>query len=275
MQLTAFVPHPALLEYVESIHVIEIKFSLVESLSPIYTFVPTHTRFLCFYLNDRVKVKKSDGEFESRARSIIIGPQLTPVTLDLGSDHYCVIVSLKPCGMYRLLGIPLKEIIDRDYDARLVIGSEIDDVLDQLQAAPTNALKNEAIQKYLLGKLQHLKPAVAFDQAMIQLVKGMGNLSMDFLASQSSLSVRQFERKSLERIGLPPKLYARMVRFTHAYNYKERNPVVSWSEIAYRFGYFDQMHFIRDFKFFAGFTPSLLKEDNLKVSVKFNSIADK
>jgi AraC-like DNA-binding protein len=275
MLLTCFEPHPSLLEYVESIHIVEIKFTLLDALSPIYTFVPTHTRFLCFYLSDKVKVKKLDGGFVARARSIIIGPQLTPVTLDLGSEHFCVIVSLKPCGMYRLLGVPLQEIVDRDYDARLVIGSEIDEVLEQLQEAQTNALKNEVIQQYLLGKRQQLKPALAFDLAMVQLVRGMGNLSIDYLANQSNLSVRQFERKSLERLGLPPKVYARMVRFTHAYNYKERNPSASWSAIAYRCGYFDQMHLIRDFKFFAGFTPNILKEENLKTSVRFNSIADK
>lgn len=273
MTHTCFLPHPALREFVEKIHILNIDFTITKSLSPIYTYVPTHTRFLCFYLKDRVKVKKVDGDFVARSRSIIIGPQLTPVTLDLGVKHLTIIVGLKPCGMYRLLGVPINEIIDRDFDATLVIGREIDEVLDRLYEAESNAKKIEIIQQYLLSKLGQLRPALPFDLVMSQQLNSIGNLSMDYLASQSCLSIRQFERKSLERIGLPPKLYSRMIRFTHAYKYKESSPYTTWNEIAYRFGYYDQMHFIRDFKFFAGFTPRMLKEEDLKTSVRFQAIA--
>ena len=274
MFYTYFPPHPALLEYVESITILNIDFTCGNDLSPIYTFVPTHTRFLCFYLHDQVKVKKQDGDFITRARSIIIGPQLTPVTLDLGQNHHAIIVSLKPCSMYRLLGIPLEEIVDCDFDARLIIGPEIDEVLDWLREARSNQEKNIIIQQYMLHKLQQLKPALPFDLAMQQLVGASGNLSIDYVASQSCLSVRQFERKSLERIGLPPKFYARMIRFSHAYKYKETYPGMSWIAIAHQCGYFDQMHFIRDFKTFAGFTPGLLKEEDIKKSVRFRTLED-
>jgi len=269
-----FPPHPALVEYVESITILDIDFTSGNNLSPIYTFVPTHTRFLCFYLHDPVKVKKQDGDFITRARSIIIGPQLTPVTLDLGQQHHTIIVCLKPCSMYRLLGIPLEEIVDCDFDARLIMGQEIDEVLDRLREAPSNQKKNSIIQQYLLQKLQHLKPALPFDLAMQQLVGASGNLSMDYVASQSCLSIRQFERKALERIGLPPKFFARMIRFSHAFKYKEMYPNRSWIAIAHQCGYFDQMHFIRDFKTFAGFKPSMLKAEDIEKSVRFRTLED-
>ena len=117
-----FEPHPALLEYIDSVFVLDIDFT-ASGLSPIYPFVPTHNRFLCFYLDDQVQVKKDEREgFITRARSIIIGPQLTPVTLNLGRKHQAIVVNLKPAGMYRLLGIPMAELVDCDYDARLVMG---------------------------------------------------------------------------------------------------------------------------------------------------------
>lgn len=274
MYHTFYEPHPALQEYISGIFVLDIDFTLPGSLSPIYTFVPSHTRFICFYLHDQVKVRKQNGEFIARERAIIIGPQLTPVTLDLGKKHQTVIVVLKPCSMYRLLGVPLEEIVDRDFDARLILGREIDEVLERLMEAGTDQDKNEVVQNYFLCKLSGLKPALPFDRAMLQQVNAMGSLSMDYLASQSCLSVRQFERKSLERIGLPPKLFARMVRFTNAYKFKEDFPHITWNEIAYRFGYFDQMHFIRDFKYFAGFIPHLLKKEDLATSVRFQTLAN-
>jgi AraC-like DNA-binding protein len=86
--------------------------------------------------------------------------------------------------------------------------------------------------------------------------------------------MRQCERKSYERLGLSPKVYSRMIRFSHAYKYKESSPHTSWTEIAHRCGYFDQMHFIRDFKAFAGFTPSMLKEAEIEKSVLFRKMED-
>ena len=272
---TYFAPHPALLEYIDSVFVVEIDFRAGAGLSPIYPFVPTHNRFLCFYLLDQVKVSKGPGEaFGQRARSIIIGPQLTPVTLDLGQHHRAVIVNLKPAGLYRLLGIPLAELVDQDYDARLVLGREIDELLERLQEAPTHARRNDSIQSYLLKKLLTLRPALPFDLAMLRQVRASGNRPIEQVAADACLSLRQFERKAYERLGFSPKLYSRMIRFSHAYKYKESAPATSWLEIAHRCGYFDQMHFIRDFKAFTGYAPSMLTEEEIRKSVLFRSMED-
>lgn len=274
MFTTFFNPHPALLEYVESICVVNHEFTQGDTLSPIYNYVPTHTRFLCFYLADPVIVKKGLGAFEYHGRSTIIGPQLTPVTLDLGKNHLNLLVILKPGGLYRLLGIPLIQLLDCYYDARLVMGKEIDQVIERLMNAPSSLEKNCIIQNYLLQKLFNLKPALPIDLAMLHLVRSNGKIAMDCLANQSCLSIRQLERQSLIRIGLPPKYFARMIRFSEAYKFKERHPQICWTEIVYRFGYYDQMHLIRDFYHFTRINPSHLKEEIIIHSVRFNSLIE-
>lgn len=271
---SVYLPHPALREFVDNITVTTFDFTVEKDISPIYRFVPTHTRFLCFYLEDKVLVKKHGEDFKLKPRSMIIGPQTTPVTLDLGSRHKDVVVCLKPSGMYRLLGIPLHTIVDKDYDARLVLGFEVDVVIDQLSNAKTDDLKNQIIQKYLISKLDSLKAALPFDMAMLELVRNTGNLRIESVATHACLSLKQFERESLKRIGIPPKFYSRMIRFSHAYKLKELNPNMSWSSITYQCGYFDQMHLIRDFKFFAGSTPGCLTEKEIINSVRFRTLED-
>ena len=91
-----FTPHLALDEFVESVCVMGHDFRTTGFLSPIYTFMPSHTRYLCFYLEDRVAVKKNDGLFDTRSRALIIGPQLTPVTMNLKAcPSYCYIKTLR------------------------------------------------------------------------------------------------------------------------------------------------------------------------------------
>ena len=274
MKVSFFQPHPALCDYIDNITIVSFDFDVETSISPVYSFVPSHNRFLCFYLQDKLQVKE-DGEFIVCDRSIIIGPQTKRVTLDLGRKHMALIVYLKPCGMHRLLGIPLNEIVDKNFDARLILGNKIDILLDQLREVKTDERRNQIAQLYLLQQLDSLKPCLPFDLAMFELVKNFGNLSMDYVAKQACMSARQFERKSLERIGLSPKFYARMIRFSHAFKLKELCPNRPWIQIAYECGYFDQMHFIRDFKYFAGFTPSDLTASAIVNSVRLCTLEDR
>jgi AraC-like DNA-binding protein len=71
--------------------------------------------------------------------------------------------------------------------------------------------------------------------------------------------VRQVERISLARLGLSPKAFARVVRFSAAYRLHEERPGLRWTDIAYQCGYFDQMHLIRDFRDFAGMPPGVIE----------------
>src|SRR3954462_4508494 len=86
-------------------------------------------------------------------------------------------------------------------------------------------------------------------------------VNVDQLARQACITVRQLERQLKERIGLPPKLFLQLVRFSRAWIMKEKHADISWLSIAHACDYADQMHMIRDFKYFAGVTPGILESD--------------
>ncbi|TXJ23716.1 MAG: AraC family transcriptional regulator [Chitinophagaceae bacterium] len=68
------------------------------------------------------------------------------------------------------------------------------------------------------------------------------------------LSTRQFERNFKEFAGFSPKLYSRIIRFQSAIEQYGQTGK-SLTEIAYDCGYYDQSHFIHDFKEFSGLHP--------------------
>lgn len=57
-------------------------------------------------------------------------------------------------------------------------------------------------------------------------------------------------------VGVSPKSYLRIIRFQKVILEIEKNREINWSTIAYDCGYYDQSHFINDFKKFSGFTPN-------------------
>ena len=70
------------------------------------------------------------------------------------------------------------------------------------------------------------------------------------------MSVRTFERRFIEQVGISPKLYSKLLRFNDASLMKSMHPEKSWTSIAYECNYYDQMHLIKDFKQFSGYTPT-------------------
>jgi AraC-like DNA-binding protein len=82
---------------------------------------------------------------------------------------------------------------------------------------------------------------------------------MEKLSNISCVSFRQFERQFLDRIGTTPTMFIRQARFAKAFWLKRTRPELTWTSIAYECGYFDQMHFIRDFKLFTSATPTTYK----------------
>ena len=81
------------------------------------------------------------------------------------------------------------------------------------------------------------------------------------LANDSSLSLRQYERRFATEIGITPRLFARMIRFQVALDAKRMSPQRSWLTIAHQLGYFDQMHMVHDFKSLGGKAPSKYSAD--------------
>jgi AraC-like DNA-binding protein len=94
------------------------------------------------------------------------------------------------------------------------------------------------------------------ERAVAWLVDQNGQVSVDDLARAAGLSARQFRRVCLEASGLTPKYLARVVRFRRALARVEPGRSVDWAQIALECGYFDQAHFINDFRRFSGETPA-------------------
>jgi transcriptional regulator GlxA family with amidase domain len=114
------------------------------------------------------------------------------------------------------------------------------------------------IEEFLLTKKQKMMEAThPLDAVASCIYTNPSRFSLDWLATQSCLCPRQFNRKFTERMGVGPKLYSRVVRFHKAYQYKEAHPDDDWLSIALLYGYADYQHMVKDFREFAQVTPNL------------------
>lgn len=258
-------PHPALKGFVSNFMIHQVDFDAAQPQVK-FSIPPLPEHCLFFYVRDSSDAENmATKKKETLSSSIVLGPHINRHHITPGRSHLMIKVGFQPGGLYRLLGIPMKELLCKDsFDGIDLLGNEMNEVNDRLKYAASFIEMKMIVETFLRKRIGKLKQALPIDQALCLLVKGRGLIKIEQLASLACLSIRQFERVFQQRIGLPPKHFSRMVRFSQAWIMKEQQPGVSWINIAHECGYFDQMHLIRDFHEFAGANPSSIEQEFLK-----------
>ncbi|WEK36369.1 MAG: helix-turn-helix domain-containing protein [Candidatus Pseudobacter hemicellulosilyticus] len=268
MDVKIHIPHPALQEYVLNILTVDVM--LIEGINEVVTpYPPSPFQSLIFYCNDPVSMSRTEsGHFEKQPLIVFTGPQFSRVNVKVHKQLRSIRVDFLPGAIYRILGIPMHELTDGGFDAVDFFDAEMQDVHERLQHLSNMEAGKNIVEEFLLNRISGFRQILPFDAAMRTLLKTNGMMSIEKTAALSCLSLKQFERKCKERIGMNPKMYARILKFSKAYRLREAFPQLSWIQIAHEAGYFDQMHMIRDFKIFAGVNPSVIERQLLSTPLR-------
>jgi AraC-like DNA-binding protein len=126
---------------------------------------------------------------------------------------------------------------------------------EQMAAASNTRQRLKTITSFLENQLaRHYVKETVITRAVQFIRTQQTAVDLDLLSAQCFLSSKQFERRFKEWAGFMPKLYARIIRFETALNKYDSDRRLTG--IAHECGYYDQSHFIRDFKEFAGLPPA-------------------
>lgn len=82
-----------------------------------------------------------------------------------------------------------------------------------------------------------------------------GITSVDVLATRTGMSTRSLQRQFARYVGISPKWVINRHRLHEVVEHLSRGETVDWTRLALDLGYFDQAHFIKDFKSVIGRTP--------------------
>ena len=172
-------------------------------------------------------------------------------------------------GPFRLIGVylwPWSTKVLFGYSPEKCIGRFIDlhDLAPELAGLHTTWPDGDAAMKNCLATLASVLrkgnntariPSEAMQQVVREMLGVQAERSIDDHARHCGLARRQFERRFKECTGFPPALFQRIARFQRTYRMLEDGTATSLTDIALAGGYFDQSHFIREFKRFSGLNP--------------------
>lgn len=232
---------------------------------PIKPFPAKPEEGFTFYIRSFLISSNPELEtIEKRARTYIVGQQVFRQNLQFSHEYIMINVQLQPGALFKLLGIPMAEFLNKNVDAELLFGQEIRDVNDKLADTFSYVGMFKIVEAFLWKRIQKVKGNIhPMDKIGELILENSHPFNLDYIASQACLSPSQFERRFVKQVGVTPKFFARMCRFHKAFKIKKRSPEINWLDIAWQSGYTDYQHLVKDCKQFSNTTPNfLLQEEN-------------
>jgi AraC-like DNA-binding protein len=225
--------------------------------------VSTLEHTISFDFGTRRSIAYGDGELKRIPYVHYVGPHTNSEGFSTYTGNVLGFgIFLRPLAPWQLFRIPLLALSNVDFDGTEILGKGVHGLWLRLAEAKAFPEQVRIAESYLLPFARNAQSCTDIMRAAHHLFQRRGSVCVEKLAHLAGLSVRQFERRFMEEIGLPPKLFARATRFQMALDATSRfSPSRSGLEIAHEFGYFDQAHMIRDFHALGGSSPSQIEKN--------------
>ncbi len=181
----------------------------------------------------------------------VIGPMTAPRKFDFLTGARLVGVRFRPALAGAFLPGLAPKLVDGATPLEETWGVRARVLMARIAEARTACEAYRALARALPSATPEADPAV---RALTALAASHGCASLDGLARQANLSVRQFRRRAIEASGYSPKHLARVLRFRRASGLIAGGRR-DYAGLAFECGYYDQAHLIGDFREFAGMTP--------------------
>ena len=193
----------------------------------------------------------------ARFSALVGGLHTAPAAIHHDGNQHGIQLEITPAGARALFGMPAAEIAARTVAMDTVLGRLTPQLVDRLHTAPTWSRRFALLDDLLAGAI--VVPAATPPQvarAWDRLTATGGAVEVAELADEVGWSRRHMSERFRREFGLPPKTMARVIRFERARRMLTgvRRPALG--AVAHAAGYADQAHMNRDWREFAGASPT-------------------
>jgi methylphosphotriester-DNA--protein-cysteine methyltransferase len=214
-----------------------------------------------FEFGDRPTLEFGDGRMAQAYQVSAVGlSAYCPANIVLSGNVTAFGIFFQPVAFWRLFHVPTSELTNNFCNCSDLLGVEIQQLWYEMAQNASFESRVKLAEKFLLNRVANAAKNNEISSAALHMVQHSGMIRVDRVASRSSLGVRQFERRFIAEIGISPKLFARVARFQSVLDAKILRQNYSWTNLAYEYGFHDQMHMIKDFRSLSGFSPEQLIE---------------
>tara|TARA_R110002072_G_scaffold64_13_gene490 strand:- start:26774 stop:27640 length:867 start_codon:yes stop_codon:yes gene_type:complete len=244
--------------------------------------VPDGCLYLIFELDHQPRNVFDNQSLESIAElrhAWISGAQNEYISISAHEDSEMFVIQFKPGGAARLLPGDVSQFTNRVLSVEAVLGTNLGNATlklrDSLLQAANPAAKFDHAQTFLA---EHTRTQDAADAIVADIVLAIienSTTQLKNIIGDCGYSQKQIIHHFKTRVGLTPKAFQRIVRFNEILPKIMEQQSVSWNKISIECDYFDQSHFIKEFKNFSGYSPrDFLSEQKHHEATNFFPLID-
>lgn len=257
MNLKAYPPGDKLKSIIKRHCIYEVQFDKDQfQIQPILPLVVPTLEFL--YGDQFKTVRYSDGQAEKVPYHGVLGPiTQRKIYLEMTGNIGVLCTEFYPAAFYSVFKVPMHELTDLSVEGDVVLGKEINEISARILEAESDYERIVLVEKFVSSHLEAATKPSVVDAALTEMHRYKGLCSVHLLSKHLTISERHLENSFKKQVGVTPKLYNRILRFNRIFALLQNGARgKSWQDIMHECGYYDQSHFIRDFKFFTGTTPA-------------------
>jgi AraC-like DNA-binding protein len=199
----------------------------------------------------------ASGKVRVLPPAFTVGPCDHRVADVIQTGHYVHFkVAFQPTGYFRLFHVSPSEIRNYAHDSDDILGGEIAALHGRLSELADPRQMAMAVENLLLQRVKEASIESRIDRATELLLQGPSQINLSAMARSLGLSESSWRRHFESEIGVTPKRYLRMLRFRQAVTLKRYQNVRSWTKVYSEAGYYDQSHFISEFREMGGSAPT-------------------
>jgi len=235
--------------------------------------VPDGCIEMAFLLGDDVKRYTSESEFILQPRAMVLGQTMEPFYIQPTGYVKTFAVRFYPYGFANFVAEPISNLANKETPINQLIGVESANDLEQnIIKAVNTEQRISMIEKFLLQRLNDEETIDTIVKNTVDsLIFTNGNASINSILKENLSKRRQLERNFKKQIGVSPKQLGKVIRLQTALKMLLDRKSEDLTSIAYESEYFDQAHFIKDFREFTGINPKeFVNHEGLALSALFS-----
>lgn len=266
MNYQTFKPHPDLEALVKCHWTLEVPADME---APRQRVIPDGCIEMFFILGDDVKRFTSGDDFIIQPRAMVFGQITEPYYVQPTGYVNTFAVRFYPYGFANFVKTPIQDLADKETLLTTLFEENAAWELEQhiIKASSTNT-RIEVVESFLLDRLTDQSTVDSIVKSTIDtLFLTKGGVPINSILKDELSKRRNLERKFSKQVGISPKQLGKVIRLQAALKMLLNKEAENLTQIAYESEYFDQAHFIKDFREFTGVNPKeYLNDDQMMLS---------
>ncbi len=246
-------PIKTLSKYIKNYCIVEIDNSM--DYLPFERVFPQGNVTLVFHYGSPSKFKEINTNEYVELNLVICGQQTSYYDLSLSGKTKMILIVFEPHGVEPFFNLPINELLNKNLPIRDLIKNEAIVLEDKLFNAKNNKQRIIHLENFLLKRMFINKDFERVEHAIKIIENYRGQIKTQVLAEEVCLGIKQFERIFSKHVGVNPKKFTSIVRFQNVIQMKMNDKNANMYQLAFDNGYYDQSHFIHDFKNLTGLSP--------------------